>query len=90
MMADVELGIKNICIYICLFSGNFLPFPIWPVYKFVCLFEKICFKAWMMLYLSARGEVSNVQRADRKYSHFVDCRVSVVTTQLCWMAGKQL
>ena len=51
---------------------------------------EICFKAWMMLYLSARGEVSNVQRADRKCFHFVDCRVSVVTTQLCCMAGKEL
>ena len=43
-----------------------------------------------MLYLSARGEVSNVQRANSKYFQFVDYRVSVVTTQLCCMAGKQL
>ena len=33
-----------------------------------------------MLYLSARGEVSNVQRANSKYFQFVDCKVSVVTT----------
>ena len=32
-----------------------------------------------MLCLSAGGEVSNLQRADRKYFHFVDCKVSVAT-----------
>jgi len=36
------------------------------------------------------GEVSNLQRADRKYFHFVVCKVSVVTTHFCCMAGKQL
>ena len=50
---------------------------------------EIYFKVWMM-YLGARGEVSNVQRANSEYFQFVDCRVSVVTTQLCRMAGKQL
>ena len=40
----------------------------------------------MMMYLSARGEVSDLQRADSKYVQFV----SVVTTQLCCVAGKQL
>ena len=44
----------------------------------------------MILCLSAKGEVNNVQRADSKYFHFLDCEVSIVTTQLCWMAGKQL
>ena len=44
----------------------------------------------MMLCLSASGEVSNLQRADRKYFHSVDCKVSVVTTHLCCMAGNQL
>jgi hypothetical protein len=51
---------------------------------------EIYFKVWMMLYLSARGEVSNVQRANSEYFQFVDCTVSVVTTQLCPMAGKEL
>ena len=44
----------------------------------------------MILCLSAKGEVSNVQRADSKYFHFLDCKVSIVTTQLRCMAGKQL
>ena len=43
-----------------------------------------------MLCLSARGEISNLQRADRKYFHFVNCKVSVVTTHLCRVVGKQL
>ena len=49
------------------------------------LFEKMNFRAWMMMYLSARGEVSDLQRADSKYVQFV----SVVTTQLCCVARKQ-
>ena len=43
-----------------------------------------------MVFLSASGEVSNLQRADRKYFPFVDCKVSVVKSHLCCMAGKQL
>ena len=54
------------------------------------IIRELYFKVWMMLYLSARGEVSNVQRANSEYFQFVDCRVSVVTTQLCRMAGKEL
>ena len=73
-----------------LFWSNLGKFQIWVVYKFICLFEKIWFKSWMMLCLSAGGEVSNLQRADKKYFHFVDCKVSVATTHLCCMAGKQL
>ena len=40
----------------------------------------------MMMSLSARGEVSDLHRADSKHVQFV----SVVTAQLCCVAGKQL
>ena len=43
-----------------------------------------------MMSLSARGEVSDLHRADSKHVQFVDCKVSVVTAQLCCVAGKQL
>ena len=42
----------------------------------------------MILCLCPKGEVSNEQRADNKYFHSLDCKVFIVTTQLCCMAGK--
>ena len=43
----------------------------------------------MILCWSPKGQVSNEQRADSKYFHFLDCEVFIVTTQLCCLAGKQ-